>query len=84
MTEELKVLAGQGIEILKNLRWRDLIEFAEHFGVAVEEVEKLPPAKQIEANAWLIWKAMVRSGKTDKPFEEFLDEPIMMDEIFRD
>jgi len=83
MTEELKALSGQGTEILKNLRWKDLIEFAETFGVAVEDVEKLPPSKQIEANAWLVWKSLVRSGKTDKTFEEFLEEPVFIEEIFR-
>jgi len=84
MTEELKALAGQGTEILKNLRWRDLIEFAETFGVPLEDVGNLPPAEQVKANAWLVWKALQRSGKTTKTFDEYLDEPLPLDEIFRD
>jgi len=72
MTEELKTLAGQAPVLLKNLRWRHYIEFAQTFGVGVENLEELPPDKKYEAIAWLYWTAQGRPCG----FEEFLDQPL--------
>lgn len=77
MTDELKTLAGlpAGGDIFKNLRWIDLIEFAETFGVGVDELEKLDAPQRFKAYAWLVWKA----SRAQEPFEQFLENPIAAD-----
>ncbi len=75
MKDELQILAGKSPQILKNLRWRDLIEFTEIFGVGVDEIEQLKGVERIKAIAWLYWVAMGRQGS----FEEFLNNPLPSD-----
>jgi len=75
MTEELKELAGKSSIPFRNLKWRHLIEFAQRYGVGVEEVEQLPADKRAEAIAWLFW----RISGSNEPFEEFLDKEIPVD-----
>jgi len=75
MKDELLTLAGKSPQPLKNLRWRDLIEFAETFGVGVDEIDKLPAADKFKAIAWLYW---VASGRP-KTFDEFLNEGLPED-----
>lgn len=75
MKDELQILAGKSPQILKNLRWRDLIEFTEIFGVGVDEIEQLKGVERVKAIAWLYWVAMGRQGS----FEEFLNNPLPSD-----
>lgn len=75
MKDELQILAGKSPQILKNLRWRDLIEFTEIFGVGVDEIEQLRGVERVKAIAWLYWVAMGRQGS----FEEFLNNPLPSD-----
>jgi len=72
MTEELKELAGKSSIPARNLKWRHLIEFAQKYGVGVDEIEQLPADKRAEALAWLFW----RISGSDESFEEFLDREI--------
>jgi len=75
MKDELQILAGKSPQILKNLRWKDLIEFAETFGVGVDEIEQLRGAERVKAIAWLYWAAQGRQGS----FEEFLNTTLPSD-----
>ena len=83
MTNELLALAGKATDNpLKGLTFRDLIEFAERFGVGVDELNTLPPVDRWRAIAWLRWKAKVRQGY-EKQFEEFLDEEDAFDDLLQ-
>ena len=83
MTNELLALAGKATDNpLKGLTFRDLIEFAERFGVGIEEVNSLPAAERWRALAWLFWKAKSRQGYS-KSFDEFLDEEGSVDELLQ-
>lgn len=75
MKDELQILVGKSPEILKNLRWRDLVEFAETFGVGIDEIEELKGAERVKAIAWLYWVALGRQGS----FDEFLDTNLPTD-----
>jgi len=77
MTDEARILAGRvSDEDFKLLRWCDLIEFAEIFGVGLEETEKLSPANRLKAAAWLEWKIHCLKTKEEIPFDEWLKRPI--------
>jgi hypothetical protein len=83
MTNELLALAGKATDNpLKGLTFRDLIEFAELFGVGIEEVNTLPAADRWRALAWLMWKAKVKQGYS-KQFEEFLDEEGVIEDLLQ-
>jgi hypothetical protein len=83
MTNELLALAGRATDNpLKGLTFRDLIEFAERFGVGVEEINALPASERWRALAWLLWKAKSKQGYT-KSFDEFLDEEGVVDELLQ-
>lgn len=77
MKDELLTLAGKSHHVLKNLKWKHLIEFAETFGVGVDELDKLPAADRFKAVAWLYWSA---TGRTVS-FDEFLNEGLP-DDLF--
>jgi hypothetical protein len=83
MTNELLALAGRATDNpFKGLTFRDLIEFAERFGVGVEEINALPASERWRALAWLLWKAKSKQGYT-KSFDEFLDEEGVVDELLQ-
>jgi hypothetical protein len=78
MTEEVMTLAGKWSEDdFKLLRWKDLIEFCERFGTGLESLEDLPPAKRIEAVAWLDWRIHTRKTGEQISFEEWLERPAL-------
>lgn len=81
MTEELKALAGKSTELLKCLRPRDLIEFAEKYGVGIEDIRALEPKIFTEALFWLLWKVRVRRDNYDREFETYLDDETAIDDL---
>jgi hypothetical protein len=78
MTEEVMTLAGKwSDDDFKLLRWRDLIEFCERYGVGLESLDDLPPAKRIEAVAWLDWRIHTRKTGEQISFEDWLERPAL-------
>jgi hypothetical protein len=54
-----------------------LIEFCERFGTGLENLEDLPPAKRIEAVAWLDWRIHTLKTGEQISFEEWLERPAL-------